>query len=123
VGGSKEGTDKAALLGYIFGGAPYDGGVYTQQFYAGGSSNYGAFHNCAMLTDIRLPDKTTSIGQRTFENCTSLHTVTFTGNAPSISGNSFNAVTAADADPGAVDRYWVADCPGYCELHFGRGVI
>ena len=88
VGADENGTGRT-YFGYIFGSTS----AYIQNEYVpkvlktvvitGGSSiSEAAFHGCAGLTDITIPNSVTSIGIGAFEFCSSLKSITipFAGN-------------------------------------------
>ncbi len=93
VGGSASATSASAntLFGYIFGSDSYTGGVSTRQYYSnnsyvtyyipsslktiivtGNKILYGAFYNCGNITTIIIPSTVTSVGEKVFQNCSSL---------------------------------------------------
>ena len=84
--------DTRQLLGYLFGTSSYTGGVSTRQYYSassymtyyipatlktvtvtGDQIGYGAFYNCANLTQINLPDGLETVGEAAFYGCTGLN--------------------------------------------------
>ncbi len=101
-------------LGYLFGTSSYTGGTGVWQYYYGSSATgttnsyyyipstlrsvtvsdgyipYGAFYNCTMLTSITLGENVTSIGNKAFENCSSLASVYYSGDIASWCGITFN---------------------------------
>ena len=100
-------------FGYIFGTSSYDGGVKTQQYYYGSSTSsstntnyyipsslktvsitggnilYGAFYNCANLTNITIPNNLTSIAANAFRSCSGLTSVTIPDTVTSIGNSAF----------------------------------
>lgn len=139
------------LFGYIFGPTSYTGGLKTQQYYSGSYSTfyipsalknveitggelfYGAFYNCAGLTDLSLPDNLTVIPKNAFFNCsglsqmtvpskvseimsgafsgcTGMKSITFSGSAPVIDSSAFKKAVASVYYPTG-DPSW-ADCAG-----------
>jgi hypothetical protein len=47
------------------------------------------FQGCQALRTIKLPSSISSIGEKAFENCTSLESVRFLGDAPSVDGSIY----------------------------------
>jgi hypothetical protein len=45
-----------------------------------------AFANCTALVNLTIPDRVTSIGMVTFQNCNGRHSAYFQGNAPTVNG-------------------------------------
>lgn len=81
-------------FGYIFGSAPYDGGVATKQNYSalsattyylpqklksvtvtGGGLGFGAFSGCSGLTSITLPGTVDEAPNYAFDGCSALRTL------------------------------------------------
>ena len=118
VGGSVK-TENAINqypFGYIFGTSSYEGGVWTEQNYYGGSSTstsgitsstyyipsslksvtvtggnilYGAFYNCSGLTSLTIGGGATSIGERAFYYCSSLTSINIPDSVTSIGRAAF----------------------------------
>ncbi len=65
----------------ISGSAEIKQGTKTIEIYA--------FHDCASLTSITIPDSVTKIGIHAFEDCTSLTSITIPNSVTSISGYAF----------------------------------
>ncbi len=115
VGGSiKSASDTNQYpFGYIFGTASYDGGTAITQYYygtnvtyaisatyyipnslqsvtiIGGNILYGAFYNCGNLTNVVIPNSTTSIEDSAFRNCTNLTSITISESIISIGDRVF----------------------------------
>ncbi len=103
-------------FGYLFGTRIYTGGIATKQYHyapntgstsqttyyipkslksvtvTGGDLLYGAFYNCTGLKNITIGESVTQIGDKVFGYCSSLDSVTFTGDTPSFHANSFSNV-------------------------------
>lgn len=112
IGGSKVATSASSstLFGYIFGTPSYTGGTATKQQYAegsrvtyyipsllknvtvtGGMLLYGAFHNCASLKSITLPNDITSIGDHSLAYCSSLTDIIIPNNVTKIGDYAFDS--------------------------------
>ena len=100
-------------FGYIFGTSSYDGSVATTQYYhgsytdsttssiyyissslkavtvTGGNVLRGAFYNCSGLTNIKIPDRVTSIGENAFYHCISLTSITIPDSVTIIDDGAF----------------------------------
>ncbi|MBR2442288.1 MAG: leucine-rich repeat domain-containing protein [Clostridia bacterium] len=100
-------------LGYIFGIAPYAGGVATTQWFyttskrvpidqryyipaslkkvtvTGGNLLYGAFYNCSSLTSVVIGEGISSIGDSAFYGCSSLKDVEIPNSVTSIDASAF----------------------------------
>jgi len=103
-------------LGYIFGTNAYTGGVSTSQSYygrydnlqsstyyipealrsvtvTGGNILYGAFYNCAGLTQITIPDTVSKIGTYAFVHCTGLTSFSIPNSVTYIDQGAFKGCT------------------------------
>lgn len=109
VGSARSVTGANGLFGYIFGTAPYTGGVATVQYSSAsavveniipaslrnvtvqnGNIPYGAFSNCIYITNVLLESDTTLlIGDSAFNNCTSLTGIIIPRNTTSVGTNAF----------------------------------
>ena len=67
-----------------------------------------AFADCSSLSSVTIPDTVTSVGLHAFVNCGCLETITFEGNAPNISSDAFEGVTATAYYP-RDDATWTAN--------------
>ena len=108
-------------LGYIFGGASYEGGVATKQYYYGSSTSsttsstyyipstlksvtitggnifYGAFYGCSSLTRITLPDGIINIGANAFNGCSKLTDIIIPDGVKSIGDYAFENCSSLES--------------------------
>ena len=116
-------ASELSLLGYIFGGEAYTGGVKTYQYYNGskhsiyyipsclksvtvngGNIYYGAFYNCTGLSTIKLSSNIETVAAKSFYGCSGLVNLTlpFVGadpNATVASENTLLGYIFGDARP------------------------
>ena len=107
-------------FGYIFGMTFYKGGIATEQYYyydyyndtrvtssiyylpstlkhvtiTGGNIFFGAFYGCNYLTDIKIPNNVTSIGDSAFYNCSSLTSIEIPSGVTSIGADAFSGCSS-----------------------------
>lgn len=101
-------------LGYIFGKEPYVGSMLTEQYNSNSSSKasyyipssltsvtvtqgnitYGAFYNCANLTNISIPQGATEIGAEAFRGCTGLKEIVIPESVHTINSYAFRGCSA-----------------------------
>ena len=120
LSGSYDPDYQHSQFGYIFGTTSYEGGTATVHSYWGVNEKktyyipsslktvtidavaandvailYGAFSNCTELTSITL-NQVTSIGEESFEGCTSLTTITVPQSVTSIARGAFRGCMALE---------------------------
>lgn len=143
VGTTPAATGSDGQFGYIFGKESYAGGNLTSQFYGGDGYQhndyylpqllrkvtvthdsdlvYGAFNNCTELKEIILNAEIISIGDRAFENCSSiteidLHSITTISSRAFMGCRSLESFTI---NPGVttIASYAFKGCTGLLRIN------
>ena len=86
-----------------------------------GSSDTPCYSHQSSIKSVTIKSGVTSIGERAFYNCSSLTSILFAGNAPTIGGDCFDAVTGNAYYP-KNDATWTAVGEGRGEEYKINGI-